>query len=262
MVHCTVLLLKRAVKYTSKWLFRSLGVLPKCALIPAPFICTWYLSDICYLGRYNVKDSSRHIILGTQQFKPVEFGQQINLSMDNAWGIVRWVLVLVLLGFLGTQGMVLLLLFLEIHQWCITKTSDDAVEACVGAGVAGAPPRQVRPGPGDGPEGRQVSARQGSQQGHDQVGVNLTPRTPSTCHLTPYTPHNLNLPPATLNTPYTPLTPLKPLTLQACHLTPDPPGCTTFPIPPLRATRTRTVTVRKVGPECLGDWGIFRWEII
>ena len=37
-----------------------------------------------------MKDSSRHIILGTQQFKPVEFAQQINLSMDNAWGIVRW----------------------------------------------------------------------------------------------------------------------------------------------------------------------------
>jgi translation initiation factor 3 subunit D len=49
-----------------------------------------------YVTRYNVKDSSRHIILGTQQFKPVEFGQQINLSMDNAWGIVRCVLDLVM----------------------------------------------------------------------------------------------------------------------------------------------------------------------
>jgi len=45
-----------------------------------------------YVTRYNVKDSSRHVILGTQQFKPIEFGQQINLSMDNAWGIVRCVL--------------------------------------------------------------------------------------------------------------------------------------------------------------------------
>jgi len=49
-----------------------------------------------YVTRYNVKDSSRHIILGTQQFKPVEFAQQINLSMDNAWGIVRCVLDLVM----------------------------------------------------------------------------------------------------------------------------------------------------------------------
>jgi translation initiation factor 3 subunit D len=49
-----------------------------------------------YVTRYNVKDSSRHIILGTQQFKPIEFGQQINLSMDNAWGIVRCVLDLIM----------------------------------------------------------------------------------------------------------------------------------------------------------------------
>jgi len=49
-----------------------------------------------YVTRYNVKDSSRHVILGTQQFKPIEFGQQINLSMDNAWGIVRCVLDLVM----------------------------------------------------------------------------------------------------------------------------------------------------------------------
>merc|ERR1712241_1363101 len=49
-----------------------------------------------YVTRYNVKDSSRHVILGTQKFNPVEFGQQINLSMDNAWGIVRCVLDLVM----------------------------------------------------------------------------------------------------------------------------------------------------------------------
>lgn len=49
-----------------------------------------------YITRYNVKDSSRHIILGTQQFKPIEFGQQINLSMDNAWAIVRCVIDIVM----------------------------------------------------------------------------------------------------------------------------------------------------------------------
>lgn len=49
-----------------------------------------------YVTRYNVKDSSRHMILGIQSFKPVEFAQQINLSMDNAWGIVRCVLDLVM----------------------------------------------------------------------------------------------------------------------------------------------------------------------
>jgi len=49
-----------------------------------------------YVTRYSVKDSSRHIILGTQQFKPIEFGQQINLNMDNAWGIVRCVLDIIM----------------------------------------------------------------------------------------------------------------------------------------------------------------------
>ena len=42
-----------------------------------------------------MKDSSRHVILGVQQFKPAEFGAQINLSMDNAWGIVRCIVDLV-----------------------------------------------------------------------------------------------------------------------------------------------------------------------
>uniref|UniRef100_A0A4W4ED77 Eukaryotic translation initiation factor 3 subunit D n=1 Tax=Electrophorus electricus TaxID=8005 RepID=A0A4W4ED77_ELEEL len=42
-----------------------------------------------YVSRYHVKDSARHVILGTQQFKPNEFASQINLSMENAWGILR-----------------------------------------------------------------------------------------------------------------------------------------------------------------------------
>ena len=48
------------------------------------------------MTRYSVKDSSRHVILGTQQFKPVEFGQQINLNMDNAWGVVRCILDIIM----------------------------------------------------------------------------------------------------------------------------------------------------------------------
>ena len=38
---------------------------------------------IRYVTRYNVKDSSRHVILGTQQFKPLEFSQQINLRFQD-----------------------------------------------------------------------------------------------------------------------------------------------------------------------------------
>jgi translation initiation factor 3 subunit D len=41
------------------------------------------------VSRQHVRDSTRHVILGTQQFKPLEFANQINLSMDNAWGILR-----------------------------------------------------------------------------------------------------------------------------------------------------------------------------
>lgn len=45
-----------------------------------------------YVSRANIRDSSRHVILGTSQFKPHEFAQQINLSMDNAWGILRCII--------------------------------------------------------------------------------------------------------------------------------------------------------------------------
>jgi translation initiation factor 3 subunit D len=42
-----------------------------------------------YVSRAHVRDSSKHVILGTQQYKPNEFATQINLNMDNAWGILR-----------------------------------------------------------------------------------------------------------------------------------------------------------------------------
>lgn len=43
-----------------------------------------------YVSRIHVRDTSKHAILGTQQFKPKEFADQINLNMDNAWGILRY----------------------------------------------------------------------------------------------------------------------------------------------------------------------------
>uniref|UniRef100_A0A8C7CD99 Eukaryotic translation initiation factor 3, subunit D n=1 Tax=Oncorhynchus kisutch TaxID=8019 RepID=A0A8C7CD99_ONCKI len=45
-----------------------------------------------YVSRYHAKDSARHVVLGTQQFQPTEFASQINLSMENAWGILRCVI--------------------------------------------------------------------------------------------------------------------------------------------------------------------------
>ena len=41
------------------------------------------------MSRVNPNDTSRHVILGTQQFRPTVFAQQIALDMDNAWGILR-----------------------------------------------------------------------------------------------------------------------------------------------------------------------------
>lgn len=45
-----------------------------------------------YVSRASIKDSTKHVLLGTQLMKPVEFGQQINLSLDNGWGILRCII--------------------------------------------------------------------------------------------------------------------------------------------------------------------------
>ena len=45
-----------------------------------------------YVSRVNYLDSSKHAILGTQQFRPKEFATQIALNMDNAWGILRCII--------------------------------------------------------------------------------------------------------------------------------------------------------------------------
>ena len=42
-----------------------------------------------YVSRVSPRDSSKHVILGTQQFKPQEFAAQITLDMSNCWGVLR-----------------------------------------------------------------------------------------------------------------------------------------------------------------------------
>lgn len=37
----------------------------------------------------NVRNSAQHVILGTQQFRPMEFTNNIALNLDNCWGILR-----------------------------------------------------------------------------------------------------------------------------------------------------------------------------
>nr|CAI5860250.1 unnamed protein product [Callosobruchus analis] len=49
-----------------------------------------------YVSRAHVRDNSKHVILGTQQYKPYEFATQINLNMDNAWGILRCIVDIVM----------------------------------------------------------------------------------------------------------------------------------------------------------------------
>jgi len=45
-----------------------------------------------YVSRMHLRDTSRHVILGTQQVRPADFASQINLNMDNAWGILRCII--------------------------------------------------------------------------------------------------------------------------------------------------------------------------
>lgn len=49
-----------------------------------------------YVSRAHVRDNSKHVILGTQQYKPHEFATQINLNMDNAWGILRCIIDIIM----------------------------------------------------------------------------------------------------------------------------------------------------------------------
>ena len=42
-----------------------------------------------YVSRSMPKDNKNHVLLGTQLSKPKDLAQQMNLNMDNSWGIVR-----------------------------------------------------------------------------------------------------------------------------------------------------------------------------
>lgn len=49
-----------------------------------------------YVSRVHQRDTRHHVILGTQVCKPKDFAMQINLHMENCWGIVRAVIDLCL----------------------------------------------------------------------------------------------------------------------------------------------------------------------
>uniref|UniRef100_A0A7S3AMK6 Eukaryotic translation initiation factor 3 subunit D n=1 Tax=Haptolina ericina TaxID=156174 RepID=A0A7S3AMK6_9EUKA len=54
------------------------------------------LIKLGYVSRTNVRDCFHHVILGTQQYKPKEFAQHINLNMNNAWGMLKAIIDLCL----------------------------------------------------------------------------------------------------------------------------------------------------------------------
>ncbi|KAG2221654.1 hypothetical protein INT45_001179 [Circinella minor] len=42
-----------------------------------------------YVARQDPKNNNRHVVLGTQAYKPKDFAAQMNLSLTNGWGIVK-----------------------------------------------------------------------------------------------------------------------------------------------------------------------------
>jgi len=54
------------------------------------------LIKIGYVSRNHAKDNFNHVILGTQQYKPKEFAQHINLNVANSWGILKAIIDLCL----------------------------------------------------------------------------------------------------------------------------------------------------------------------
>jgi len=45
-----------------------------------------------YVSRAVPKDPTNHIILGSQDYKPKEFAQQISLNMKNAWAVLNYII--------------------------------------------------------------------------------------------------------------------------------------------------------------------------
>ncbi|NXD32341.1 EIF3D factor, partial [Spelaeornis formosus] len=48
-----------------------------------------------YITRANPRDAQRHVIVGVQSYKPLDFARQMNVSLTNGWGIVRTIADLV-----------------------------------------------------------------------------------------------------------------------------------------------------------------------
>jgi translation initiation factor 3 subunit D len=49
-----------------------------------------------YISRASPRDTTHHVIVGVQNYKPKDFAAQMNVSLNNGWGIVRTIADLVL----------------------------------------------------------------------------------------------------------------------------------------------------------------------
>ena len=45
-----------------------------------------------YISRVNPRDNTRHVILSTASYRPLDFASQLNVSLANGWGIIRAVI--------------------------------------------------------------------------------------------------------------------------------------------------------------------------
>ncbi|KAL7678191.1 hypothetical protein ACOME3_004417 [Neoechinorhynchus agilis] len=43
-----------------------------------------------YVSRENPMDSTKHVIRAVQHLQPAQFARQINLNIDNGWGVLRF----------------------------------------------------------------------------------------------------------------------------------------------------------------------------
>jgi len=53
------------------------------------------LMKVGFVSRANPKDAQRHVVVGMQSYKPRDFAAQMNISLNNGWGIVRMIVDLV-----------------------------------------------------------------------------------------------------------------------------------------------------------------------
>ncbi|WVR05058.1 eukaryotic translation initiation factor 3 subunit D [Kwoniella sp. DSM 27419] len=81
-----------------------------------------------YITRANSKDAQRHVIVGVQSFKPMDFARQMNVSLANGWGIVRTIADLLLKQ---PEGKYVLVKDPNSPQIKLYKVPDDAFEAGV-----------------------------------------------------------------------------------------------------------------------------------